>query len=45
MRLPQGVIYVEGAELQRFLKATGNSPDGSEKTRLSAPVNLAWVSQ
>jgi uncharacterized membrane-anchored protein len=41
MRLPKGVIYVEGSELQRFLKATGNPPDGSEKL-VFGPVDLAW---
>jgi len=41
IRLPSGIIYAEGVELQRFLKATGNPPDGTEKL-VFGPVDLPW---
>jgi hypothetical protein len=41
LRLPSGMIAVEGAEMRRFLLASGNALTGSELA-VSGPVDLRW---
>jgi hypothetical protein len=41
LRLPRGIIYVQGQELERFLLASGNRPEGVERI-VFAPEDVAW---
>lgn len=41
LRIPRGLIYVQGRELENFLQATGNRIEGTERL-VFAPEDVSW---